>query len=84
MEKQKEFKQTKTIKSKGGTKLIKNNKRDTLAYGFILGLTGLLLVAISLSNPIYLFIGGLKFSYSSIGFILFIVGAWLTIRSTFD
>jgi len=84
MEKQKEYKEEKPFEDKRGVKMAKQNKTNTLAYGFILGLTGLLLVAISLSTPTYLFIGSLKLSYSAIGFFLFVWGAWLAIKATFD
>ncbi|MBU2612355.1 MAG: hypothetical protein KKB62_01390 [Nanoarchaeota archaeon] len=59
-------------------------KEVSMAYGFILGATGLLLVAISLSVQTYLSLGSINISYSSIGFILFVIGAWLVIKSNLE
>lgn len=53
------------------------------AFGFILAMSSLLLVGITISNPLVLMLGTLKLSYSLIGLMGFFVGLWYLIEVTF-
>ena len=58
------------------------NSRSQKAYSLVIGLVGLLFASIGISNPDLKFDIGISLSYTAVGFVLFVVGAFYLIDAT--